>query len=212
MNDTPNETSSENKPLSRRIRATRTARIFAETRFLRYGLLAKLALVSYALASVILAISAFVLNSVSGDAVQPLVLGSFQIAADEAVSWISLLVAVVLLPVSVLVSAQRFGERALLMRACYVNLMTLEEEAKKEEKRGDAACLENVIRKYGLILALTENHKEVDFQYYKKQKKDGSANGFLLWIHRIMLVFWGVAGVMLPILIVGGVFVSILLS
>lgn len=205
----------KNQPLSYRIHVTRKARIFAEERLLRYGLLAKLSLVSYALASVVLAVVATTLPEVFSIPMR----GFFDGNANDAIRLLSLLIPIVLLPVSALVSAQRFGARALLMRACYVNLALLEEEAKREEAKNEGiARLCDVAQKYCIILSLTENHKEVDFQFHKLKKLDQLREiNFRIFValcycavHWVVLLFWGAVGILLPTVIVGHIFWSIM--
>ena len=182
---------------------------------MHYSLLAKLSLMAYALASVILTISTFVLDGSALISATPLTIGVIQVDRSEAISWVSLLAAVVILPISVLMSAQRFGERALLMRACESGFGLLEEEAKISEKEKDPKRIERVAQTYFLILALTENHKEVDFQYYRADKRRASSTPVkvkhsIIWWHKLLLFFWWAVGIVLPIIIVVGVFLLIL--
>ena len=129
--------------LLEKIGTTRKARIRAEVRLYRYRFWANSTLIAYALASVILA-----LISAQG------------IPSNEdfvAVKWASVSIAVVLLPVSAVISTQRFGERAVLMRVCYTQLDSLRQKIEEEDPKLDAHA------SYQSILALTENHAEIDY-------------------------------------------------
>ena len=195
--------------LSTRIYATRKARIHAEERLLRYGLLSKLALASYALASVILGIGACFLDIIYDEATM-MKIGEMEIGPPGQVAgWMSLLVAVVLLPISTLVSAQRFSERALLMRACYVHLTQLAED---ERAQGDNCEKKaEIFKSFCLILALTENHHEMDYQAHKRKEGDGVKfhHALRICLHWVSHCLWYVPGVILPIFIVVGFFYSV---
>lgn len=188
--------------LSERIYATRKARIHAEERLLRYGLLAKLALATYALSSVILGICACVLHVISGIP-EMIYLGELRVGhPGDLAGWMSLLMATVLLPLSTLVSAQRFSERALLMRASYVHLTQLEGQVNRGKQEDDP------LQKYCLILALSENHHEMDYQTYmiKHEQKILIRHRARIWLHWGSHVVWYALGVGLPIGIVIGFF------
>lgn len=204
----------EDSDLVERISATRKARIHAEERFLRYGLLAKLSLTSYALASVILGVGSCILDLVPG-VPEMLDVGGMEIASPgDMAGWMSLLVAVVLLPLSVLVSAQRFSERALLMRACYVHLTQIEEDARNAENDVDK---KRVFRLFCLTLALTENHHEMDYQEYRRKKREEEGKGekierrhrLRIYWHWMSHLLWYFPGVVLPIAVVVGFFGSV---
>ena len=145
MNSMPHNIQPDNsRSLSDKIWITRKARINAEERLKHWDAMVKLALVMYALASVSIGIGSIVLD------------------IDPRAQWVGIALAIVLLPISTLMSAQRFAERSTLMRICYTQLSRLCHRA-RETNGENFGEIEDA---YCMILSLSENHRRIDYLCY----------------------------------------------
>jgi len=82
-------------------------------------------------------------------------------------SFLVICCSIALLVVSIFLSSQNYGERALAMRNCYIRLNELYLKAKRAEEAGDAESLQKYFTNYNDILRNIENHSEYDYLRFR---------------------------------------------
>ncbi len=134
--------------ISDRIWVTRKARINTEKRLLRNSLVSEILLTYYSLSVVIFS----VWNLTRPNGLINLLLVS---------------ASVVVLVLSIFLSSQKFRERALAMRNCYVRLEELHQKASQAEEERNKAELQEIEQLYRELLIGSENHSETDYLYLR---------------------------------------------
>ena len=130
--------------LSEKIWITRKARIYTEQRLLNRALLTQAVMIFYS----------FLLLSVSvWDFVYP----------SKGLEIYSIVSAIAVLASSILLSSQRYSERAMMIKNCYIRLDELYSKAKGIEKLGGEEGKGTVESEYTNILLNVENHSDYDF-------------------------------------------------
>ncbi len=130
--------------LSDRIWITRKARINTEKRLQSSSFLSEALMTSYSLLLVALSIWNFA-------------------KPDANVNMLLILSSVGVLALSIFLSAQKFKDRALSMRNCYVRLDELYLKAKRAEDAKNQEEIERLETSYHDILLMSENHSDFDF-------------------------------------------------
>lgn len=159
------------KMLSDRIWVTRKARINTERRLLRNSLLSEILLAYYSLFVVVLSIWNFT-------------------RPNEIINLLLLSASVVVLVLSVFLSSQRFRERALAMRNCYVRLGELQGRAKTSEDEHNKTELDVIDQLYRELLISSENHTETDYLSIRHALKNDINTTLPPFTKTDLLKFW----------------------
>lgn len=139
--------------LSDKIWITRKARIFTEERLLGYSNLSQFLMTLYSLALVSLSIWNLQSN-------------------DAKLNVVSAFASIVVLVLSVHITSQKYAERAIAMRNCYIKLDELYSKVKRAEKSENNEMLQNLEAEYTGLLINIENHSEYDFLCLRHSLKD----------------------------------------
>jgi hypothetical protein len=142
--------------LSDKIWVTRKTRIYTEERLQWISNISQALMIVYSLALV--SISIYNLQS-----------------NDPKLNIVSAFASIVVLVLSVHLTAQKYAERSLAMRNCYVKLDELYSKAKRAELGKDEDALPGIESEYTSILVNIENHSEFDYlclRYSLRDKKD----------------------------------------
>jgi len=142
--------------LSDKIWVTRKTRIYTEQRLQGISNITQALMVAYSLALVSLSIWNLQSN-------------------DPKLNVISAFASIVVLVLSVYLTAQKYAERSIAMRNCYVKLDELYSRAKRAEARKDKQALQSIESEYTSLLMNIENHSEYDYlclRYSIKDNKD----------------------------------------
>lgn len=94
---------------------------------------------------------------------------------DPKLNVISAFASIAILVLSVYLTAQKFAERSIAMRNCYIKLDELYSRAIRAEGKKDESELEGLESEYTSQLINIENHSEYDYlclRYSLKNKKD----------------------------------------
>ena len=83
--------------------------------------------------------------------------------SNESFNILSIFGAIAVLISSVLLISQRYTERALAMRNCYIHLDDFYLKAKRAEEGGNTETLNDLESSYSKILANVENHTDYDY-------------------------------------------------
>ena len=130
--------------LSDKIWVTKKARIYAERRLRRKAFFSEMLMVFYSALLVILSI---------WNLTHP----------NKGLDMLLVSGAIVVLVTTVFLSSQRFAERALSMRSCYIRLDGLYSKVKRAEEEKDFKILTHYESEYSGILDNVENHTEYDY-------------------------------------------------
>ncbi|MDA3779713.1 MAG: SLATT domain-containing protein [Bacteroidales bacterium] len=130
--------------LSDKIWITRKTRINTEKRLKRYALISEVIMIIFSLVMVYLSIWNFVDQNIDINFL--LICGS-----------IGVLIA------SIYLSSQRFSERALQIRNCYIRLDELNFKVKSIEELGNKDSLKEAMTEYKETLLNIENHNDYDY-------------------------------------------------
>jgi hypothetical protein len=130
--------------LSDKIWITRKVRIIAEQRLLKWSMISQVFMIFFSLIMVFCSIWNFTQQNTYSDSV--LLCGSIAILA-----------------ISIFLTSQRFSERALAMRNCYIRLDELYTYTLNIEESKDSKSMQEVIKRYNDILLNVENHSEYDY-------------------------------------------------
>ena len=139
--------------LSDKIWVTRKTRIYTEQRLQGIANISQALMVAYSLALV----SVSIWNLLSN---------------DPKLNVISAFASIVVLVLSVYLTAQKYAERSIAMRNCYVKLDELCSRAKRAEANNDEDDLEALESEYTSLLINIENHSEYDFLCLRYSLKD----------------------------------------
>ncbi len=155
------------KKLSDRIWETRKIRIYSEERLNRYGKVLEFALIIYGIC--LTGVSIWVIYK-----------------PNPLLNVIQVIVSVAVLSMSIFVSAQKFGERALQMRNHYLNLANIEIEARKHESLEDEDELREIEVKYNSLLSSIENHNKQDFLEFRYSRRNDQNTTLqkLIWLEK----------------------------
>lgn len=158
--------------LSDKIWITRKTRIYTEQRLQETANISQALMVVYSLALV--SVSIWNLQS-----------------NDQQLNIISAFASIVVLVLSVHITAQKYAERSIAMRNCYVKLDELYSRAKRAESNKDDDTLEALESEYTSLLINIENHSEYDYLCLRYSLKDNK-NTTLLPLSRADYVqyFW----------------------
>lgn len=141
--------------LSDKIWITRKTRIFTEERFLKYSTVSQLLMTFYSLALVSLSIWNLQNN-------------------DARLNLVSAFASIVVLVLSVHITSQKYAERSIAMRNCYIKLDELYSKVKRAESSEDLEMLQNLEAEYTGLLINIENHSESDYLSLRYSLKDNS--------------------------------------
>ena len=142
--------------LSDKIWITRKTRIYTEQRLQGVSNITQALMIVYSLALVSLSIWNLQSN-------------------DPKLNITSAFASIVVLVLSVHLTAQKYADRSIAMRNCYVKLDELYSRAKRAEAHKDEKALEDIESEYTSLLINIENHSEYDFlclRYSLKDNKD----------------------------------------
>jgi hypothetical protein len=153
--------------LSNKIWITRKARIHAETRLLFKEKVSFIIMVWYSF--ILVVVSLFNLkDNVSND--------MYILSAS-----IGILVA------SVYLSSQKFTERALALRMCYIQLDELYSRAKQAEDSRDTSLVASIHREYSTVLQNVENHIHFDYLSFRfEHRHDSGLDAPVTWRELIL--------------------------
>lgn len=129
---------------SDKIWVTRKTRIYTEQRLKRKALISQLVMIVYSFLLVAISVWNLVCSS------QPL-------------NMVSVFGSIAVLISSVFLSSQRYTERALEMKNCYIRLDELYHKVKKSETSKDYNSVEQLRSEYTSILLNIENHSDYDY-------------------------------------------------
>lgn len=139
--------------LSNKIWITRKTRIYTEERLLGYGSISQLLMILYSLALVSLSIWNLQNN-------------------DARLNVLSTFASIVVLVLSVHITSQKFAERSIAMRNCYIKLDELYSKSKRAEACEDSNMLQHLESEYAGLLINIENHSEYDFLCLRYSLRD----------------------------------------
>ncbi len=139
--------------LSDKIWITRKTRIFTEERLLGYSTISQFLMTLYSLAVVSLSIR----NLQNSDA---------------KLNLVSAFASIVVLVLSVHITSQKYAERSIAMRNCYIKLDELYSKVKRAEESEGIEMLQNLEAEYTGLLINIENHSEYDFLCLRHSLKD----------------------------------------
>jgi hypothetical protein len=162
--------------LSDKIWVTRKTRIYTEQRLQGISNITQALMIVYSLALVSLSIWNLQSN-------------------DPKLNVISAFASIVVLVLSVHLTAQKYAERSIAMRNCYVKLDELYSRAKRAEERKDEKSLEDLESEYTSLLINIENHAEYDYlclRYSLKDNKNTTLPPFthVDYIHYFWEITW----------------------
>lgn len=141
--------------LSDKIWITRKTRIYTEQRLQDYGAISQLLMILFSLALTSLSIW-----NLQGN--------------DPWLNLISAFASIVVLVLSVHITSQKYAERAISMRNCYVKLDELYSKVKRAEANNDKKMLQQLESEYTGLLINIENHSEYDFLCLRYSLKGNS--------------------------------------
>lgn len=141
--------------LSDKIWVTRKIRIYTEQRLQRTATIAQALMVAYSLALVSLSIWNLQSNL-------------------RNLNVISAFASIVVLVLSVYLTAQKYSERSIAMRNCYIQLDELYSRVKRAERDSDTSKLENFESEYSSLLINIENHSEYDYLSLRYSLRDAT--------------------------------------
>jgi hypothetical protein len=110
---------------------------------------------------------------------------------DPQFNIILVFASIFVLVLSVYLAAQKYTERSLAMRNCYIKLDEMYSRAKRAETSNDERTLENLESEYASLIINIENHSEYDYlclRYSLKDNKDTTLPPFTKLDH--MQYFW----------------------
>ncbi|MBI5098959.1 MAG: SLATT domain-containing protein [Nitrospirae bacterium] len=157
--------------LSNKIWVTRKSRIYAENRLLHNEKFSYILMIWYSLFLVFLSIWSLKRDNYSIDI--------FLLSASVAV-----------LVSSVFLYSQRYSERAMRIRQCYIKLDELASRAMRAEENKDTALLESIHNEYSNVLLNVENHIDFDYLCFRFSKRNdaGLAPSFQ-WQEKVTYYF-----------------------
>ncbi len=138
---------------SDKIWVTRKTRIYTEQRLREISNITQALMVAYSLALVSLSIWNLQSNG-------------------PKLNVISAFASIVVLVLSVYLIAQKYAERSIAMRNCYIKLDELYSRAKRAEANKDENGLEDLKSEYTSLLINIENHSEYDYLCLRYSLKD----------------------------------------
>ena len=141
--------------LSDKIWITRKVRIYAEERLLGYSSMSQLLMTMYSLALVSLSIWNLQNN-------------------DARLNLVSAFASIAVLVISVHATSQKYAERSIAMRNCYIKLDELYSKVKRAEASEDFELLQNLEAEYTGLLLNIENHSEYDYLCLRYSLRDNS--------------------------------------
>lgn len=130
--------------LSDKVWVTRKTRIHTEERLLAYSNISQVLMIWYSLVLVYLSILNLQTN-------------------DLRLNQLSAFASIVVLVLSVQITAQKFTERSIAMRNCYIKLDELYSKVKRAEQADDREMLQHLESEYTGLLINIENHSEYDY-------------------------------------------------
>lgn len=140
---------------SDKIWLTRKTRIYTEERLLGYSTISQFLMTLYSLALV----SVSIWNLQNNDA---------------RLNLISAFASIVVLVLSVHTTSQKYAERSIAMRNCYIKLDELYSKVKRAEASKDLDMLQQLESEYTGLLINIENHSEYDFLCLRHSLKNDS--------------------------------------
>lgn len=140
--------------LQNKIWITRKTRIYSEQRLKRNALISEIFIITFSLILVFLSI---------WDYAHP---------NKEESSFLLICGAISLFAVSLFLSSQKFIERALAMRNCYVTLDELYKKASGLKNDANSNLEEEIQRMYNTILLNVENHSNYDFLCFRHSMRN----------------------------------------
>ncbi len=159
--------------LSDKIWITRKTRIFTEDRLLKYSTMSQLLMTLYSLALVSLSIWNLQNN-------------------DARLNLVSAFASIAVLVLSVHVTSQKYAERSIAMRNCYIKLDELYSKVKRSETSGDLEMLQILEAEYAGLLINIENHSEYDFLCLRYSLKNNTSTTLPPFTQSdLMLYIWG---------------------
>lgn len=157
--------------LSNKIWITRKSRIYTEKRLLHNEKISYILMIWYSLFLVFLSIWNLNKNNYS--------INIFLLSASIAV-----------LVSSVFLYSQRFSERAMQIRQCYIKLDELASRAMRAEENKDIALLENIHNEYSAVLLNVENHIDYDYLCFRFSKRnDAGLTPSFKWQEKVNYCF-----------------------
>ncbi len=151
--------------LSDKIWITRKTRIITEKRLRRNAILSEFSIIFFSLFIVFFSIWNFLHPS-------------------QNINLLLIYGAITLLAVSIFLSSQRFNERALAIRNCYIRLNELYFKVKNAEEVENSESIQQFVTSYNDILLNIENHSEYDYlclRYSLRNNQDTTLPSFS-WI------------------------------
>ncbi|MBI5409612.1 MAG: SLATT domain-containing protein [Nitrospirae bacterium] len=139
--------------LSNKIWITRKSRIYAEKRLLHNEKISNILIIWFSLFLVFLSIKSFKVNNYSIDI--------FLLCASIAI-----------LVSSVFLYSQKFSERAMQIRQCYIKLDELASRAMRAEENKDIVSIEKIHNEYSDVLLNVENHIDYDYLCFRFSKRN----------------------------------------
>ena len=162
--------------LSDKIWVTRKARIYAEKRLLKKAVLSQILMIVYSALLVFFSISNL-------------------ISENKSFDMLSIFGSIAVLLASVLLASQRYTERSMAMRNCYIQLDVLCTKVIQFEKNNDTDMLLNCESEYSSILANIENHTDYDYLCLRYSLRNNSNTTLppFRWLDHVKLIwakFW----------------------
>lgn len=151
--------------LSDKIWLTRKARIYTEQRLLNKSIITQAVMIFYSFGLVSISLLALTNH-------------------NKYLEIYSTVSAIAVLVLSVFISSQRYSERAMMIRNCYIRLDKLYLTSMKIEKVGDEEKIEQIESEYANILLNVENHSDYDFlslRYSLRNNKDTNLPRFTFY-------------------------------
>ena len=178
--------------LSDKIWITRKARIFSEKRLKNQAIISNIIMIFYS----------FILVAFS---IWNLVYG------NETVSMFLVFSAIAVLIATIFLTSQRYTERSILIRTCYIRLDELYSKVKRAEEHNEKDSLEQYESEYAALLLNVENHTNYDYlclRFSLRNQKNTTLPQFTkksFWLfiwEKIWRVFLIAICFMLPVLLV----------
>jgi hypothetical protein len=130
--------------LSDKIWTTRKSRIYAEKRLHRNAILSQVLMTIYSASLVFLSI---------WNTLHP----------NDQVNVALIFSSIAVLVTSIVLSSQRYNERSLAMRNCYIRLDELYSKARNAEQKNENTLLQQIESEYTTALLNVENHTDYDY-------------------------------------------------
>ncbi len=139
--------------LSDKIWTTRKTRIYAEKRLLFNEKISNIVMIWYSLCLVFVSIWSLIHSS-------------------QFINIMLLSSSIAILVVSVFLYSQKYSERAVQMRQCYIRLDELAAKSEIAELNNEIASAQNIHETYSDVLSNIENHIDYDYHRFRYSKRN----------------------------------------